>query len=275
MRGKIGFYWQSKLSGACGQYSLRHALLLLGIPITKNETNKATGVPPILVRIFGTNEEKLKQGVYYFDCRPIEFTTKNIIKFREKLDSLLMKGIPAIVSFMKDKHWAVVCGKKTKNTYFIIDSSDKDLITYYHWDDLVDLMNNDTYYLVGVKPNNKNQLRHSLVHNFSRAEKVLNRGDELYAWWGYYVEDLNEIFDCPDSNKNILTADEFFNKWSKKIFDSARFFFNNSDEKQLLSELKNYKTVAELHNLTLSEDKLTDAIINFSAALTYLSAFGQ
>lgn len=275
MQEKIGFYWQPNYSGSCGQYSLRHSLLLLGIPITIKDAHKATKVNPIIAAIKGTDENKLKKAIYYYDCHPIVVTTKNKIKFREKLDNLLMEGIPAIVSFNEDEHWAVVCGKKSKDTYFIIDSADDDLITSYHWSDLIDYIDNDTYYLIGVKPDNENHLKHSLVQNFSKAEKVLNRGDELFAWWGYYLEDLNEVFDCPNSENNIISAEEFFKYWGEKIFNSAKYFYSDFDQKQMKWELNNYKIVAELHNLTLSKDKLTDAIINFTAAFAFLSVFGQ
>ncbi len=40
-------------------------------------------------------------------------------------------------------------------------------------------------------------------------------------------------------------------------------------------KLNNYKTIAELHNFTLSKDKLTDAIINFTSAFAYWSVFYQ
>ncbi len=229
MQEKIGFNWQSKYSGSCGQYSLQHSLLLLGIPITQKDAHKATKVHPIIAAIKGTDENKLKKGIYHYNCHPIVFTTMNKIKFREKLDNLLMKGIPAIVSFNEDEHWAVVCGKKSQNIYFVIDSNDYDLITSYHWSDLVDYIDNDTYYLIGVKPNNENYLKHSLVRNFSKAEKVLNRGDELYAWWGYYLEDLNYIFDCPASGNNIISAKEFFKNWGEKIFNSTKYFYVNFD----------------------------------------------
>jgi len=271
MQQKIGFDWQPVLSGACGKYSLGHALLLVGIPLTKKEANKATGVPTFVTIAFGTNEKQLKKGIKYYDCHPIEYSTTRKNNFRQKLDGLLKKGIPSIVSLQGDDHWAVICGKRNKDEYYYIDSADSELISYYHWDELVADIDNDTYYLIGVKPNNANYLKHSLVHNFSEVEKVLNRGDELYEWWGYYLEDLNEVFDCPDSTKNVITASEFFDTWGRKIFNTAKYFYQYFDEEQMKWELNNYRKVAELHNLTLSKDKLNEALISFSAALTYLS----
>jgi len=271
MQQQIGFDWQSFYSGACGKYSLVHSLLILGIPLSLKEATKATGLSWWETARIGTDESKIKKAIRSFDCKPIEYKTMSENDFRKKLDSLLRLGVPAIVSFDGDDHWAVICGNRNKDEYYYIDSADSELISYYRWDDLVDDIDNDTYYLIGVKPNNANNLKHSLVHNFSEVEKVLNRGDALYKWWGYYLEDLNEVFDCPDSTKNVITASEFFDIWGRKIFNTAKYFYHYFDDAQMKWELNNYRKVAEMHNLTLSKDKLNEALISFSAALTYLS----
>lgn len=43
MQVPIGFDWQS--TNACGKYSLQHALLLLGVPITQRDADGLTRVP--------------------------------------------------------------------------------------------------------------------------------------------------------------------------------------------------------------------------------------
>lgn len=272
MQQKIGFEKQRLLDGACGKYSIIHALLILGIPITRQDANKATNLPPILTAIIGTDEKKLKKAIRYFKCKPVEFITTNKRDFRTKLDGLLKRGCPVILSFQGYNHWAVICGKKNKGDYFYIDSADYKLISYYDWDSMIEDIDNDKYYLIGVEPNDSGILNYSLVHNFTSVEKILNRGDNLYQWWGFYLEDLMEIFDCPSKHKKEITAKDFFHNHGGMIYKVSKYFSYYFDDKLMKWEYENYRTVARAHNLTLSKDKLNEAIAKFSAALTLVAS---
>ncbi len=89
----------------------------------------ATKNPWWLTAVIGSDESKKKRlnilVVDFIECKTIRKTI-----FRKNLDGLLKQGIPVIVSIQRDKHWAVTCGKKSKDVYFYIDSADSGLISY-------------------------------------------------------------------------------------------------------------------------------------------------
>ena len=271
MQEAIGFDKQAKLSGACGKYSMQHALLVLGIPITQKDASKATGVPPIAAMRFGTDRSELKRGLRYFGCDAVEYVfLDDSDKLRKKLDWLLESGCPVILSVEGDDHWIVIAGKESENKYYWIDSADDDVIGYWSWKDIVDWIDNDEYYLMGVEPKNQSQLRHSLVRDWSKVYALLD-DEDLCDYWGYYLEDLVEIFDSPIGAADALTAKEFFDQFSKMIHDASCYYYLYSDADKMKWELGNYRKVATLHNLTVSRDKIPQAIASLSAALTCIA----
>lgn len=270
---KFGFNWQNYLDGACGKYSLRHALLLLGIPSTKSDVTQATGLPGWLTMLLGTDEWRIKEALKYFACRPIEFKTKAKRVFKFKIDKLLISGCPVIVSVQNDNLWIVICGKRNKDEYYYIDSADSELISHFSWNQLVSEINSDIYYLIGVKPYYLSHLKHSLVHNFRYVEKILNRGDTLFQWWVYYLNDLIKIFELRSHGQSRILADEFFRKYRKLICNKISSKYPNFDREILRWEYNNYFTVAELHNLTLSKNRVEKAIHKFT--LAYFSAIRE
>ena len=130
-------------------------------------------------------------------------------------------------------------------------------------------INNQEYYLIGVKPKNEKQLSHSLVPNFSKIYSLLADND-LRQYWGYYLENLNKMFDAHEGGDNILTAKEFFNQFDKNIYNSA---CDNlyTDFNKVERELDNYRKVAIAHNLLISKDNIPSAIANLSAAMTCIA----
>lgn len=268
MQQKIGFECQHYLDGACGKYSLRHALLLLGIPSTKRDVTQATDSPGWLTMLLGTDEWKIKEAIKYFGCRPIELKTRVKRVFKFKIDSLLKSGCPVIVSVQNDSHWIVISGKRNKDEYYYIDSADSELISFYSWNQLVSEIDNDVYYLIGVKPYYSSYLKYSLIHKFRYVEKILNRGDTLHQWWGYYLKDLIKIYDMRSSGRGRISANEFFQKYRELICTKISSMHPNFDKKILRWEYNNYFTVAKMHGLTLSKNRVEKAIKKSTSALS-------
>ena len=49
----------------------------------------------------------------------------------------------------------------------------------------------------------------------------LKRNKILLEWWGYYLEDLNVIF-----NTGEITAKEFFSKYKNQIVNSFSYWYD-------------------------------------------------
>ena len=67
----IGFDYQRRYDGNCGQRSLMHALLLLGHPVTEDEAHRLTDRPRWKTRLHGTNEHHMKLGIRRAGFRPL------------------------------------------------------------------------------------------------------------------------------------------------------------------------------------------------------------
>jgi hypothetical protein len=210
----------------------------------------------------------------YFGCRAVKHCYRDPEKLREELNKLIAIGCPSILSVENDEHWAVIAGKHSKNNYYWIDSADDDLIGCWEWSDIIDWIDNKEYSLIGVKPRSNMQLRHSIVPNFSRIYTMLD-DDELCEKWGYYLEDLLEIFDSPLGNGKSITAREFFQRFGHLAFDASCYYYFYSDREHMKAELDRYKNVAISHDLTISLKAIPAAIANLSAALTCIACIDE
>lgn len=273
MQEPIGFEWQPVGSRACGKYSLRHALLTLGIPTTRNDATRTTRLPAWITMGFGTDLPKLQRGLQYFRCRGIQRVSFNTDKLRLDLDYFLGKGCPVILTVQRGYHWVVICGKESENRYYWIDSSDDELIGYWTFSNIVDWIDSLQFRLFGVVPYKKRQLSHSLVPKWSEVYALLD-DEDLCDFWGYYLEDLNDIFDSPPDSRKSLKAKEFFQRFEEIIFNATNESYLYSDAAQLKWEMNNYKSVADAHSLTLSTTRLPEAIARLSADLTCISCTG-
>jgi hypothetical protein len=124
------------------------------------------------------------------------------------------------------------------------------------------------YYVIGVEPDDPRQLAHSIVPCFESVRELLG-DDDLCAYWGYYLEDLREIFDCPSDG---VTAADFFTEHAAELLASACYYVADSDDGKLAWEIQCYANVAVAHRLTLSPAQTSRALIRMAAALTAISA---
>ncbi len=269
MQIPTGFENQDDYEGICGQRSLVHALLLNGIPVTQKDVHNFTGVPYWLANIKGTNEDEVKRGIRNAGCVPRVFSDTGELRARKSIDDLLLKNIPVIVYSFSDDHWAVLAGKRG-NSYYWIDSADDELYGVWSWTDIADwISDDDEYFFIGVEPKDKTQLSHSIVGKFPKVYDMFD-DDDLAEYWGYYLEDLSELFDSPKDSKNSVSAKEFFDTYGGIILDSAGYYYIDTDEDYIEWELENYKKVAVSHNLSISNNKIVEAVSALSAALTVI-----
>src|SRR5687767_343563 len=137
MQEPIGFEWQRP--GACGTYSLQHALLLLGIPITQRDAQRAARVSRRTLPLFGTNEVKMQKAIRARSCRPVVRSLFHRALARLEIDRLLLGNCPVILSVRGGDHWVVLAGRR-REQYIVVDSNDKALVRARDWEELADWM---------------------------------------------------------------------------------------------------------------------------------------
>lgn len=272
MQEVIGFDYQGSFSGSCAQRALVHALLLLGISVSEREAHKATDIPPWLAAWHGTDESHLKKGIRRAHCAPVECSTDEEPAMRAFIERSLRRGMPVIISTDYGGHWAVLAGKHSADELFWIDSGDDELYGAWKWRGIAEWMYDDheeEYYCIAVKPKNESQLFHSLVPRFEKVYELFDDVD-LAEWWGYYLEDLNEIFDNPPEGTPALSSDDFFDAYGTEITDAALHYCLFAEREKTEWEMKNYRTVASMHALSISDERVPQALIKLTSALTAL-----
>jgi hypothetical protein len=179
---KFGFGWQLPGSGMCAHRSLVHALFLLGITITEKQAIKNIGVPRWKAMSQGTSEHELIRGIKKSGCTPHVVKCNSIRQARKKIDNFIASGMPVIISTDEEEHWAVIAGKRRRNSYYWIDSFDKELIGHWKWKHLADWMeyDDDNYYIIGVEAKD---MSGSIVKKFSSIYPGLKKELKHSAWY--------------------------------------------------------------------------------------------
>lgn len=141
---------------------------------SQREAVKNIGVPRWQVMLHGTNEHELIRGIKNSGCVPhvVECNTGGIAK--KQIDSFLSKGMSVIISTDDEQHWAVIAGRRGRNSYYWIDSIDKELIGRWKWKDIADWMRYDDndYYMIGVEAQD---MSGSIVKKFNSIYPFLKR----------------------------------------------------------------------------------------------------
>jgi len=266
----IGFDNQGLLIGDCAQRALVHSLLLLGIPISQSKVHHNTGVTKLNASINGTSEKAIINGIKRCKCIPYRYPVNSSRDARTMINRFLDGGMPVII-YLEDEHWIVLAGKKSRDEYYWIDSADSELYGYETWSEISYWMEEEgTYLLIGVRPEDHNQLKHSVVKSFENVYDLFD-DDDLAESWGVYLEDLSEMFNSPIEQESIISPDKFFSDYSQKIVDAVVYYHGNTDKSWLKSEMSNYLKVARSHNLSLSVDKELDAVIKLTASISLIA----
>jgi hypothetical protein len=268
---KIGFDYQRQYDGNCGQRSLMHAMLLLGKPISEDEAHRLTDRPRWKTRMWGTNEHHLKLAIRRAGFKAISKLHFDRAEAHKHIDALLDAGNPVIICTEDNQHWAVLAGRAGTSQYYWIDSADDDLYGVWNWTDIADWMEwQGEYYFIGVAPKSKSEKRTSAVPDFFRMYHEFD-DDDLAEYWGWYLQDLRACFDLPRHTSGAVNARDFFEEYGKTIFDSCREACRDVDENQLKYEFGNYRKVALVHNMSVSRDRVPEAIARLSSAVSYCS----
>jgi len=268
MKEKYAFHWQSY--GQCGQVSIVHCLTLLGTTITNKEAHIATGIHPIAAKISGTDSKFIRRALRYYDCNPVEYKLKNSNALKQKVDELLDKHIPLIISCDSWEHWALIAGRKGKNKYYWIDSSNSEIIGYSDFDEIEDWMECEgTYYFIGAVPKDAGKV----ITDIPRLYKIYNKNESLILQWGYILADLLDIFESKNEASESISTKEFFTNYKDTILDTIEYLYLDTDLEEITEKLNDYQTVATMHNLVLPKSVIEKSIAYFSTLLT-LAAVG-
>jgi hypothetical protein len=267
----IGFSKQNWLKGECGQHSLIHALLLLGIPISLDEAHIHT-VPQCITAVSGTSEEKIINALKHYKCKPVEIYVDSPSKMKSEIDKNLDAGYPIIISVEGYNHWAVLAGR-SGNDYVWIDSNSDAIIGVCDWEEVEDWFDNTEYYGIAIGPKNEKLMRYSIVSRIVKIQKILKKNKTLREYWGYYLEDLIEVFGRK-ADAGDISAKLFFKKYRKKMHETVCKWYVDAKDYDVYWELDNYQRVAEAYNLRLPADRENIALIEFSIALSLVSVFG-
>ena len=267
---KHGFERQIKNDRNCAQHSLAHALLLLGEPTFLKIVHKRTDRTRTQTMQGGTKSRDLIKGVNRSNCVaiPIEVNTENEAK--SHIDTFLEEGIPVIAHINKASHWIVLAGKDDNQNYYWIDSEKAKIIGRDKWKNIRHwLYANSTYYFTGLKPKNEERIDFSLVKRIPVLYPIFN-DHYLMNRWGYYLEDLLEIFDTPNHTKDVISSKEFFQKYAVKIVDAVQNYDGETSRNNIKAEIINYMIVANAYNMSVTQDREMDALINLSVAIIYI-----
>ena len=278
-----GFIHQSDYYG-CGAYALKHALLLLGMPIQiekskklcktisygqafreeilnpkfildpKGQINKYQSVP-------GTDEQGLFRGIKKMKCLPVQKNTLSKKETKIFLIECFNLGMPIIahVNWSQDEedtgHWLVLAGIY-HGKYIVIDSApfrNDDIITLYTWQEFVERLtwcDDDReyfqFYGIGVKSTN-----HSAIFQLKKVIPKLLKDEYLREWWGYYLSDILEL-DRPHGKK----AADYFKK-SKEIIHSTWYWIGGDLNIALAKQtLEYYRLLCEVYEIKLTDEFL-------------------
>jgi hypothetical protein len=263
MDKKYGFNYQEH--GNCGQYALLNSLLLLGIPISVNDAHHITRVSRLKALWEGTKPEKIIRGIKKYGCRAEPFSSNDEKKLKVKVDSYLESGIPLIVCVEDYEHYAVL-SSKINNKYYWIDSADEDIIGHSSWSEITDWLESseedECYYFIAVIPPKNN----NVLKDIDKLLKISRKNEDLFNNYGYLLRDLLDIMDSQGSSGKQIPVAEFLDRHRDKAINGIEELYYYTDKKELNQILKDYITIATLHNLTID----AEIVIDVSARLTVM-----
>ena len=297
----LGFEYQPDYEGSCGAYALGHALNLVGITGEidnfKNSSNYRSISRSVKKHLswysifyprytyqkissdVGTSERGIISGIKKAGCTSVLIDNYSETESQKLLDKYLERGSPVILFANWDKneeddgHW-YVCAGKSGNKYITIDSApllaSKGVISPYTW---VELSRRSLVYeeasshfqLYGFAVQPKDHI--SAIPHLYKVLPQLFRDESLREWWGYYLADLQYIFDKTGNNGDVVSAKDFFTKYSRSFIENVSFWSLETEKQRFREELKNYELVASAYDFSISKSRLDEALIRFSSAL--------
>jgi len=98
----------------------------------------------------GTGGKRIKRALRLLGCTPSEYEFTSTRKARRKVDELLAQNIPIILFVEEGLHWAVFAARE-RGKYVWIDPAENELVGAWSWSDIVDWIEDDEIYFIGVE----------------------------------------------------------------------------------------------------------------------------
>ena len=268
MDKKFGFNYQEH--GNCGQYALLNALLVLGIPISVKDAHQKTKVSRLKALWEGTEPERIIRGIKKYGCRAESFSCNDNKRLKVKIDAYLEANIPLIVCVDDYEHYAVLAGK-INNKYYWIDSADSHIMGHSPWTDIKDWLESseedDCYYFIAVIPHKNN----NVLKDIDKLLKISHKDEDLFNNYGYMLKDLLDIIGNQGASGKQVPVAEFLIKYQDKVISSIEELYYYTDRKELKQILKDYITLAGLHNLMLAAEDELDVLTRLTVMMTMYS----
>ncbi len=86
---------------------------------------------------------------------------------------------------------------------------------------------------------------------------------ELQENWGFYLEDLTEIFELNQKVSHMMSVTDFFDEYSEHIVEMVELWICDS-EYYIQDELDNYRFVAEFYDFKFPKSDIKEVLINFT-----------
>lgn len=265
-------YWDS-IKGNLGKIEIVHPSTIKWIKLWKR-----------FVEDPGTSELGIMRAIRKLQCSPIAYDTVNENKAKEWIEYNIKKGLPIICLFNFDQtvddsgHWIVI-GGKIKDKFIVIDSSpfDEEIIDYYSWKKLKerfiwvdeDEKKHFQFYGIAIKPEDKNLLKHSMVNRFHLVANKLNENEELREYWGYYTDDITEIF----GYEKGVSADSLLSKYREQIIGSVSYWSGEENESSLNYLLDIYLMICKAYDIKINRKDIESTLIDFTAAFVKEAEF--
>lgn len=264
MKEIYGFNYQQY--GNCGQFALLNALLLLGIPVTNKQAHLKTGITITKSTISGTDSKNILKGIKSFNCKAIKYQSDSESETKNRIDYLLSKKIPLIISCENYDHWAVLAGKKD-NKYYWLDSADEDIIGLSDWNEIDDWIKYEDeddykYFFIAVKPKDSGYS----ISNLNELYKISYRNEDLFFTCGEKLQDMPEIFHF-DAKANY-SAGKLLSQYKEIIVEGICRLYYYADKTEIEKLFNDYLTIAELYNLKVDKEIRVQALIQFTILLT-------
>lgn len=252
----------------CGPFALKYALVMLGI--FKNE--KKIAMLAGSTWWAGTDEIGLARAAKKFQCTMKYFREDVAEVALDKLDRILDKNVPCILSVNNWGHWLTVIGHQ-KNKYIVVDSgqdkvigilSPRQLLKKWKYTDEVGCTSFDGYAII---PNFKVITKAQFT--LEKAKYVMYRKNEpLASRWDTYFNDL--ILICRPRTRlssNIISLNEFLRRHEKNIVRKVAFWHGTPKYIELKRILRNMQFVGEVYDLVIHEEDEKKALIDLTSLL--------
>jgi len=184
-------------------------------------------------------------------------------------------------------HWAVLAGKISKD-YVLIDSGiGQQVFSTYTRDSLLErrwyaLCDNcegtgfregticdaclgSCYERYGIVIDPGNHLSRHLQSNARTIIEALMGNHLLQEYWGYYLDDLTDVFDA-HHGAGSAPASDFFENHEEDILEAVSYWLIGVTKPEVRRELKHYRAVAESYPLYYRSAETARVLAHFQAA---------